>query len=285
MKKLLLIIILSAAPNLYSQDTVNAKFFPMHVGNYYVYRTQGPFFTTYHTTSITHDTIINHHSYFYFDDFNDGDYGGYIRFDSVTGNLLKFNLNNGCSNYPNDEIIDSLPSSVNDIILNCGFYTFKKCLVKTDSTIKFLHDGLIYANVEYKKGLGLFSSCSGEPPPCNYFTELQGAIINGVLWGDTTLSLVEQTGNTIPSSFRLHQNYPNPFNPATNIQFDIPITSKVRVTVHDITGKLMAELIDQSLSPGKYVTSWNADGYASGVYYYRIAAGNFSETKKMILVR
>lgn len=99
------------------------------------------------------------------------------------------------------------------------------------------------------------------------------------------LSGIEFTGSTAPNIYTLHQNYPNPFNPSTNIKFDIPKSGNVRITVYNITGKQIAELLNQDLSPGTYETSWDADGFASGVYYYRFEADGFSKTNKMLLVR
>jgi hypothetical protein len=282
-KILLIVLFFAAVNNLHSQDTVNAKFFPMHVGNYYVYKNQDKFFTWYQTVSITRDTTIDNKKYFYFTGF--GDYSGFLRFDSLTSNLLKFSPGDGCSAYPNDIIIDSLASSVNNIILDCGFFTFRKCLTRSDSILTFLHDGLIYANVEYTKDIGLTFSCSGEPPPCEGFSYLQGAIINGVLWGDTTVTYLEQISSSIPEKINLHQNYPNPFNPATLIKFEIPKNSNARVSIYDNTGRIVETIVNKSLSPGTYEIQWNAANQPSGVYFYRLQTEGFSQTKRMVLIK
>ena len=94
------------------------------------------------------------------------------------------------------------------------------------------------------------------------------------------------TGNgVLTENYRLHQNYPNPFNPATNIKFEIPKSGNVKLRVYNIAGKLVAELLNQNLSPGTYETNWNGDGFASGVYYYRLEAEGFKETRKMLLIK
>lgn len=96
---------------------------------------------------------------------------------------------------------------------------------------------------------------------------------------------IQTTGNEIPKVFALYQNFPNPFNPVTNINFDIPKVSMTRVTVYDILGKEIDVPVNQVLAAGKYNISFNADKLASGVYFYKIEAGNFIDKKKMIVVK
>lgn len=88
-----------------------------------------------------------------------------------------------------------------------------------------------------------------------------------------------------PEKFELKQNYPNPFNPSTKIQFYIPSISNVKLAVYDITGKEVAVLVNENLNPGYYENVFNAGNLTSGIYYYKLTAGNFSETKKMMLVK
>jgi hypothetical protein len=89
----------------------------------------------------------------------------------------------------------------------------------------------------------------------------------------------------IPTEFNIYQNYPNPFNPSTKIKFDIPRLSKVRLTVYDALGKEMAVLVNDELAPGVYETDWNASMLSSGVYFYKIEAGEFSKVQRMMLVK
>ncbi len=89
----------------------------------------------------------------------------------------------------------------------------------------------------------------------------------------------------IPKKFALYQNYPNPFNPATQIKFDLPNVSEVSLYVYDILGRVVDKLVDGSLSAGSYKIDWNAARFSSGVYFYRLTAGNFRSIKKMILVK
>jgi hypothetical protein len=101
---------------------------------------------------------------------------------------------------------------------------------------------------------------------------------------------ISQISTNIAGEYALSQNYPNPFNPSTKIRFDITsgdrnTNSPVRLTVHDQLGKEVATLVNENLSPGSYEYNWNAGDLAGGIYYYTLSAGNFSDTKKMILVK
>jgi hypothetical protein len=89
----------------------------------------------------------------------------------------------------------------------------------------------------------------------------------------------------IPTSFSLSQNYPNPFNPATTIKYDLPQNSNVTLKVYDILGKEVATLVNENEQAGTYTVKFNANNLASGIYFYRINAGSFSQTKKFILMK
>lgn len=89
----------------------------------------------------------------------------------------------------------------------------------------------------------------------------------------------------VPKKFSLSQNYPNPFNPSTKINFELPRSSNVKLSVYDITGKLASELVNEQRAAGYYTVEFNASNLASGMYFYRIEAGDFSATKKMMLIK
>ena len=98
---------------------------------------------------------------------------------------------------------------------------------------------------------------------------------------------INQIGTSVPREFSLSQNYPNPFNPVTKIKFDISGTSASQtfLSVYDIMGREVEILVNEMLKPGKYEVDWNAVNYTSGVYYYKITSGDFTETRKMVLVK
>jgi hypothetical protein len=92
-------------------------------------------------------------------------------------------------------------------------------------------------------------------------------------------------GTQTPSKPNLSQNYPNPFNPSTNIKFQIPKEDFVKLVIFDIAGRELQTLVNGKLNAGTHSASWNASAFPSGVYFYNLQAGGFSETKKMTLVK
>jgi photosystem II stability/assembly factor-like uncharacterized protein len=94
----------------------------------------------------------------------------------------------------------------------------------------------------------------------------------------------------LPVSFKLYQNYPNPFNPVTKIKFEMALngkseTANVLLIIYDVLGSEVATIVNEPLKPGTYETEWNANSYPSGVYFYKLAADNYSETRRMVLLK
>jgi len=96
---------------------------------------------------------------------------------------------------------------------------------------------------------------------------------------------INQISTTVPDKFALYQNYPNPFNPSTNIKFQIKESGFVSLKVYDILGKEKATLVKKNLTAGEYETSFDASGYTSGSYFYRLETNNYSSTKKMTILK
>lgn len=101
-----------------------------------------------------------------------------------------------------------------------------------------------------------------------------------LLIGVSTEQLAE-----IPTEFQLHQNYPNPFNPSTTIRYDVRDAARVQIAVYDVTGRKVAELVNSQHAPGAYQIEWSPSGLASGVYLYRIDAGDFSAVRTLTLMK
>jgi hypothetical protein len=99
------------------------------------------------------------------------------------------------------------------------------------------------------------------------------------------VSVPADTVNGIPSVFALNQNYPNPFNPTTTIDFDLPVESEVHLSVFNVLGEEIDRLVDESLKPGSYQIKWDGKDLPSGVYFYRLLAGEYLEMKQMLLMR
>lgn len=96
---------------------------------------------------------------------------------------------------------------------------------------------------------------------------------------------VRELGNGVPSAFELGQNYPNPFNPSTSIRFSIPVSGMVSLKVYNITGQEVASLVNEVKDAGNYVVNFDASKLTSGIYFYTITSGKFTETKKMLLLK
>jgi hypothetical protein len=100
------------------------------------------------------------------------------------------------------------------------------------------------------------------------------------------ISDIQRTENSnLAQEYQLKQNYPNPFNPTTNIEFDIPQASDVKLIVYNQLGQTVANLVNEHLSAGSYSVEWNAKGLPSGVYYYRITASDFTQTRKLLIAK
>jgi len=109
------------------------------------------------------------------------------------------------------------------------------------------------------------------------------------VWDDTTLIATAirtpSSATKLPEQFRLEQNYPNPFNPETNIRFSIVKPARVRLTVYNLLGQQVAELVDEYLKAGIYEIDWKAGELPSGLYFYTLKSAAFSQTRKMMLLR
>ena len=169
-----------------------------------------------------------------------------------------------------DVYIDSIDASTK--IAECNISgtgsltTFKTFSAKLLSSVKGNHDVYLLFTGSVMNKLFMLQSF--------YFT------------GTSTVTGVENLqGNSNPKRFDLEQNYPNPFNPSTIIGFNLPISSKVKVTVYDQLGQRVVTLADGEFSAGIHHLNFNAGYLASGIYYYRIKAGSYSQTKKMILMK
>lgn len=121
------------------------------------------------------------------------------------------------------------------------------------------------------------------------FDYMYSSAMGGIQWFETIDDFGDlariTNQNKIAENFQLFQNYPNPFNPATNIKFQIPNSTFVTLAVYDMLGKEIEILVDEKLNAGTYKVDWNASNFSSGTYFYRLTAGEFTETKKMILLR
>jgi hypothetical protein len=153
-----------------------------------------------------------------------------------------------------------LPLSVPDSANSAGAW------VPADSILAELVRGNIYVNV--------------------HSDAFPGGEIRGTFNGEpSSLAEVQQPTASIPANYRLDQNFPNPFNPTTVITYRIPVKSQVSLKVYDILGRLAATLIEGEQAAGEHQVTFDARLLSSGMYFYRLSAGSFSQIKKMVLLK
>jgi hypothetical protein len=111
------------------------------------------------------------------------------------------------------------------------------------------------------------------------------AIVSDMNHRDIAASIGVGTDVNLPSEFALHQNYPNPFNPMTEISFSLPNASDVKLEIYNTMGQRVATLVDDRLPAGTHSVTWDASSKASGIYFYRLMAGDFAATRKMLLLK
>ncbi len=111
------------------------------------------------------------------------------------------------------------------------------------------------------------------------------AMVGALRYVVNPVSGIGTIGKEQPADFRLGQNYPNPFNPVTSIEFAVPSRTNVVLTVFSSLGKEIAVLVNREYSSGNYKVNWDASALSSGVYFYTMRAGNFIQTKKLLLVK
>lgn len=185
------------------------------------------------------------------------------------------------------------------IINNRKGMLFSVDISPTNPNIIFAVGRYFNDSIHNNKGMILYSTNAGltwleEIWPVNNmdFTGVKITANSVFIVGDDGVILksavpigIKTIGTAIPDIFSLSQNYPNPFNPTTNIEFSIPKNGLVRLSVFDITGKEVANLVNQVLSAGNYRVNFNASSLASGTYFYRLQSETYVNTKKMILIK
>jgi hypothetical protein len=107
-----------------------------------------------------------------------------------------------------------------------------------------------------------------------YFRKRQGVVTG-----------VQQPALETPQSYSLEQNYPNPFNPSTVISFQLPVNSHVTLKVFDVNGREVATLVDGEMAAGKHAVTFVPREATTGLYFYKITAGKFSQTRKAVLMK
>ncbi|MFZ4590736.1 MAG: T9SS type A sorting domain-containing protein, partial [Ignavibacteria bacterium] len=276
-------------------DTMALKYLPLAVGNVYKYHYSSSTFYSYdYKVRIVKDTIINSKRYFVLNQLFPGSIGQVLRCDSTSGNVYQRGDWGYCAYSPFEVLIDSLRSRKWDSTLVCTPSVPKHYCADTSYATLFgiqmkkktftRYTSAVSTSITYGMNFGIiFSTYSdmwgmaGE--------SLVGCYINGVLYGDTTLSDIENISTEIPTKYSLGQNYPNPFNPITNVKFSIVKTGDVSLKVYDVQGREVQTLVNEKLNAGTYEVKFDGSMLTSGVYFYKMVSEGYSETKRMLLIK
>jgi hypothetical protein len=159
-----------------------------------------------------------------------------------------------------------------------GGASFEALRVRESTTSSGITD--VYYLFVSKSGAQVSLFASDPNPPLSGAIDLEGYSYNGPF----TVTSVEQIDG-LPNNYYLGQNFPNPFNPSTKISWQSPVNSHQTLKIYDILGNEVATLVNEYKAAGAYNATFDASGLASGIYLYRLQAGSFVETKKMILLR
>jgi hypothetical protein len=284
------LFVLLLSSNTYSIDTLVTKYFPLQVGNAWVYQKQVSITSTIIRSVITSESVINSHKYYLLENGPFLTSLVWIRIDSNSNNLL---INGtGCPNNISEVMIDSLSAKKHDTALTCNSFQGNRFCADTgtytifnyQAPIKTFYGTALFASSRYyARNLGIYYSVYGEVVSTSYY--LKGCIINGIVYGDTSLTGLITVSTEVPEKFMLFQNYPNPFNPSTKIKFDVPSTAETKLVIYNALGEETANLVNEKLKGGIYEVEWNADNFPSGIYYVRLFTPGFSETRKMVLLK
>jgi len=272
-------------------------YYPLNIGYVWQYHvrytsSQGSV-SYYYLVRVVADTLMSNgiwykHLDYAADDPLDYPYIAYRRVDSSTACVYRYQE----GAIPAEILLDSLCAKERDLF---GDFILVTCLRVDTSTIFGVQTGIKdfqYSIVPgtpvmtFARGFGLVHRTelyAWSEPAYTIYTDLQYARINGQEYG--TLVTVQQSKPELPRRFSLAQNYPNPFNPTTVVSYQLPVGSNVRLVIFDILGREVATLVNERKAPGSYSVKFDGSHLASGVYFYRIVAGSFAETKRLLLIR
>ena len=163
-------------------------------------------------------------------------------------------------------ILDGFNTSGNPVVITGSHNWSTNAETRNNENTLIIYDSLI-ANLYVQEFAERYRQSSGDTLP------IPGTI--SVTYEDRSL----------PSEFTLSQNYPNPFNPVTVIRYSIPKAEKVSLVVYNLIGEKVAYLVDEQKRTGSFTVVWDASNVASGIYFYKLHAGGFVQTRKMVLLK
>ncbi|MFA4923079.1 MAG: T9SS type A sorting domain-containing protein [Ignavibacteriaceae bacterium] len=257
-----------------------SEFYPLHIGDFWKYVGNEGVFETIKVKSVIGDTLMPDNKIYkviayqkfggpypskgnIFERVDSSTVMSWSYFDSVPVRNIKFSVCLG------DTFSAEFPN----------FY-FRYDDKSYSNIHYFMYPDVTFRGFYYTKDLGLYESTFEGG---GYI--LVGAVINGIVYGDTTVTSITEKENKIPAEFKLYPNYPNPFNPVTTINYQLPKSGTVTLKIFDILGNLVKTLVNEQKEKGRYSVQFDASSLASGMYVYQIKANEYEATKKMMLLK
>ncbi len=307
--KALLVLIFTAGLTIAQSDTLPEalKYYPLQTGNYWEYATYSyqiiPYYvdSSFYSLKVTGDTVLSNNKSYKVLTRKNIPFDGYIskiyeRIDSTTACVYRFT--DDVLFTDNEYLMDSLLADSGDyfggsyygftsnqgIFLTLCLDKYEDSVLNYSTEIRELEDesGIPATNLFFAKGLGFINSSSCE------FTcgaaVLKYASIDSVEYG-TQITAIEDKNSNQPEDYILYQNYPNPFNPATYIVYSIPHPGFVTLKVYDAIGNEIKTLVNEEKNFGRYQVAFDGTSLASGIYFCVLRAGDFIQTRKMLLLR
>lgn len=277
-------------------DLVN--YYPLQPGNLWVYNGfiwTYPDYETYQLVRKVNDAVIktNQKTYYEIEEYLAG--SGYTskyyeRIDSVNAKVYRFDEDSVQSGQ--EYLLDDLRAETGDSVKSYRFnMTPYSVIYSADTTFyqqethykRYYADFLMGYTYDLVKNFGITRVYNTFDFGSDDRT-LKGAIINGILYGDTTITGIDDDNNSV-NSFSLAQNYPNPFNPVTTIGYSISKPGYVTLKVFDVLGNEVTTLVNEVKASGSFSVVFDAGNLSSGVYMYQLKTGSLIQTRKMLLLK
>ena len=289
LRLLLLYCLLSIPARFAGAQTLDSAlaYFPLAVGNTWEYSkywgmTAPTQFMGYSFMWIASDTMMPNDKRYFVLRGSSNVYGrlfddpAYLRLDSSAANVRAYNTTLG-----QEYTWDSLLARPGSIVHGQFIFLRNDTVLETPTVTRSYVSPFDDLFLSY--GFGVTYSGYINESQSSYASKLVYAKIGNLEYG-TILGVAGNTFN-IPAQFELQQNYPNPFNPATNIRYALPSRSHVLLSVFNTLGQQIATLVDGVEEPGGHSVRFDSGGLASGVYYYRLRAGGYLATKRLLIIR
>jgi Secretion system C-terminal sorting domain len=287
------ILILSFVFSLHAQVDSALSYYPLKTGNtwqyWYHYKGSSMSESTYVSVNILGDTLMPNGKLYKIIDgpILNSVQTKYQRIDTLTASVYCYSD----IPTPTERLSDSLSAQVQDVFgggSRCTAIDTSLFLGTRTATKTFVSIGLFSPTIIFAQGLRIVKAFHYFEDPILpveviYTYDLVYAKIDKKEY--STLTSVASHSQNLPTHFTLEQNYPNPFNPSTVIKFSIPTNGHVSLKIFDVLGQEVATLIEGKFSKGEYTVPWNGYNVSSGVYFYRLQSNNYSETKKLLLLK